>query len=194
MNGKKQNKVMDDEDKDKEVCIVPGINFGRSRSRSRSRSREAELVLLKKQGLGDQVTEQVNELNRRIGGNRVGDALERVEGHGGVDQGNNGDLKLVSLVDNRRLRVSVDDDDAVGRLGGAEDELLVARAELLRAVAVGEEAAGAPEGVGGGGVGANARGHEVEDVVEERVGVDEHEAPVAACQGRHEVEGAAHAD
>ncbi|QHO00440.1 uncharacterized protein DS421_13g406570 [Arachis hypogaea] len=76
---------------------------------------------------------------------------------------------------------------------GAEDELLVARAELLGAVAVGEEAAGAPEGVGGGGVGADAGGHKVEDVVEERVGVDEHEPTVAACKGLHEVQGAPHA-
>lgn len=117
-----------------------------------------------------------------------------MERHGGVDQGDNGNLKLESLVDDGRLALGVDDDDAIGRLGGAEDELLVAGAELLGAVAVGEEAAGAPEGAGGGAEGADCGGHEVEDVVEERVGVDEHEAAVVAGEGGHEVAGTAHAN
>lgn len=129
-----------------------------------------------------------------IGGNRIGNALIDVEGHGGVDQGDDGNLKLESLVDDRRLTLGVDDEDAIGRLGGAEDELLVARAELLGAEAIGEEAAGAPERVGGGAVGAHLLGHEVEDFVEERVGVDEHEAAVVAGEGGHEVAGTAHAN
>ena len=41
-------------------------------------------------------------------------------------------------------------------------------------VAVGEEAADVPEGISRGGVGAHTGGHEVKDVIKERVGVDEH--------------------
>lgn len=154
----------------------------------------SSLALLMKQCFGNQITEQINKLNRIVGGNRISNAVVDIGGHGGVDQCNNGNLKLESLVDNARLAVGVDNDDAIGGLGGTEDELLVAGAELLGAVAVGEEAAGAPEGAGGGGVGANLLGHEVEDVVEERVGVDEHEAGVVAGKGGDEVEGAAHAN
>lgn len=147
-----------------------------------------------KQSFGNQITEEINELNRIVGGNRISNAAVDIEGHGGVDQCNNGNLKLESLVDDGRLAVGVDNDDAIGGLGGAEDELLVAGAELLGTVTVGEEAAGAPEGAGGRGVGANLFGHEVENVVEERVGVDEHEAGVVAGEGGDEVEGAAHAN
>lgn len=154
----------------------------------------AEVVLLEKEGLGEEVAEQVNELYRGVGGDGIGNAAERVEGHVGGDEGDDRDVEAGRLVDDGGLGVGVEDDEAVGGLGGAEDELLVAGAELLGAVAVGEEAAGAPEGAGGGGVGADAGGHEVEDVVEERIGVDEHEAAPAAGQGRHEVEGAPHAD
>jgi len=168
--------------------VIPGINFEISSRSSR------RLALLMKQSFGNQITEEINELNRIVGGNRISNAAVDIEGHGGVDQCNNGNLKLESLVDDGRLAVGVDNDDAIGGLGGAEDELLVAGAELLGTVTVGEEAAGAPEGAGGRGVGANLFGHEVENVVEERVGVDEHEAGVVAGEGGDEVEGAAHAN
>lgn len=133
-------------------------------------------------------------MDRIIGGNRIGNAVIDIERHGGVDQCNDGNVKLESLIDDGRLSFSVDNDNAIGRLGGTEDELLVARAELLRAVAVGKEAAGAPERVGGGAIGADLFGHEVENVVKERVGVDEHEAAVVAGQGGDEVAGTAHAN
>lgn len=166
--------------------MIPKINVEISGS--------SRLALLMKQCFGNQITEQINELNRIVGGNRISNAAVDIEGHGGVDQCNNGNLKLESLVDDGRLAVGVDNDDAIGGLGGAEDEFLVAGAELLGAVTVGEEAAGAPEGAGGDGVGANLLGHEVEDVVEERVGVDEHEAGVVAGEGGDEIECAAHAN
>lgn len=149
--------------------------------------------MLEEQGFGDEVAEEVNELEGGVGGDGVGNAGEGVEGHGGVDEGDDGDVELEGLVEDGGLAVGVDDDDAVGGLGGAEAELLVAGTELLGGVAVGEEAAGAPEGVGGGGVGAEALRHQLEDVVEERVGVDEHEPPLLPCQRRHEVARAPHA-
>lgn len=149
--------------------------------------------MLEEQGFGDEVAEEVNELEGGVGGDGVGNAGEGVEGHGGVDEGDDGDVELEGLVEDGGLAVGVDDDDAVGGLGGAEAELLVAGTELLGGVAVGEEAAGAPEGVGGGGVGAEAPRHQLEDVVEERVGVDEHEPPLLPCQRRHEVARAPHA-
>ena len=49
------------------------------------------------------------------------------------------------LENDRRLALGVKHDEAVRRLRGAEDDLLAAGAQLLRAVRVGEEAAGAPE-------------------------------------------------
>lgn len=79
-------------------------------------------------------------------------------------------------------------------MSGTEAELFVARTELLGTVAVREETTGAPERVGRGAIGANLLGHEFEDFVEERVGVDEHESSVLACEGSHEVAGTAHAN
>lgn len=133
-------------------------------------------------------------MNRRIGGNGISNAFVTMERHARVDESDNGDLKLMSLVDNGRLAVSIENEDAIRGLGGTKAELLVARTELLGTVGIGQEATGAPEGVGGGRVGPNLLGHELEDFVVERVGVDEHEAATLAGEGGHEVARAAHAN
>ncbi|KAL0007800.1 hypothetical protein SO802_009302 [Lithocarpus litseifolius] len=73
----------------------------------------------------------------------------------------------------------------------SEAELLVLRPELLRAPTVGEETTGAPQSVMVRIVEMDLLGHLVEDLVEERVGVDEHEASVVLLRWPHEEEVAA---
>lgn len=60
-------------------------------------------------------------------------------------------------------------------------------------MAVGEEAAGAPESVHGGSVAADLLGHLLEDFVPEGVGVDEHEAGLVLGHGGDELGGVAEA-
>lgn len=151
-------------------------------------------VLGKKEGLGDEIAEEVNELNRIISRNRVRDLVVVVQRNRGINERNNGNAQARGLENDGGLPVGVEDDEAVGGLGRGEAEALVAVAELLWAAAVGEEAAGAPEGRHGGRVATNLLRHQVDYVVEEWVRVDEHEAGVLAGQGRHEVGGAAEGD
>lgn len=133
-------------------------------------------------------------MDRGIDGNGISNAAVSVDGHGRVNESDNWNLEFESLIDDGGLALSVDDDDAIWWLSGTKAELLIARAELLGAVAVGEKATVAPERVGRGAIRANLLGHEFEDFVEERVGVDEHESSVMACEGSDEVAGTAHAN
>lgn len=154
----------------------------------------AEPLLLQQKSLGDQITEQIDELHGIVGRDRVGDSLVNVERHGGVDKGHDGNLKLLGLEDDGRLSLGVEDDDAIGGLRGSEAELLVARTEPLGAETVGEEASGAPEGVLVGVVEADPLGHLLEDLVKERVGVHEQEAGLLPSHGANEGAGAAERD
>ena len=97
-------------------------------------------------------------------------------------------------MDERGLAVGAEHDDAVGRLRRREAEALVAGAELLGAEAVGEGPPGAPEEAQRGAVAAELAGHLLDDLVEMRVGVDDHDAAVAARHGGDELGGAAEAD
>lgn len=155
--------------------------------------RELQVLLLKKKCFGNQITEQIDKLNRRINRNWISNAAKSMEWHGRIDESYDWNLKFESLVNDRRFALSVDNDNAIGGLSGTEAELLVARAKLLGTVAVGEESTGAPERTGRRAVAADFFGHKVKDFIEERVGVDEHEASVLAGEGRDEIEGTTHA-
>lgn len=147
-----------------------------------------------KEGLGDEIAKEVDELDGVVGGDRIGDLVKVVGRHGGVDERDDGNAESMGLEDDGGLAVRVEDDEAIGGLCGAKEELLVARAELLRAAAVGEEATGAPERVEGRGIAANLPGHLLDDVVEEGVGVYEHETAILVGQRRHELGSVAEAD
>ncbi|PON41383.1 hypothetical protein TorRG33x02_338250 [Trema orientale] len=152
------------------------------------------IVVVKKEGLGDEIAEEVNKLEGVIGGDGIGDLREVVQGHSGVDEGDDGNAEAMGLEDDRGLAVRVEDDEAIRGLSGTEAELLVAGAELLGAEAIGEEATGAPERVHGRGVAADLLGHVLDDLVKQWVGVHEHESALLLSQGGDELGGVAEAD
>lgn len=133
-------------------------------------------------------------MNRRINGNGISNAIESMDGHCRIDKSDNWNVKFESFVDDRRFTLSVDNDDAIRWLSGTETKPLVARTKLLRAVTVGEEPTSAPKNVGRRTVTTDFFGHKFEDFIEERVGVDEHEASILTRERRNEVEGTAHAN
>lgn len=179
--------------------LLPSFRLGgRGRGRGRGDAEpvlgSSELLLLEQESLGDHITEEVHELHRVVGRDRVLYLPVALPRHAGVHERHHGDLQLRGLLDDRRLPLGVHDHEAVGRLRGAEADLLVAGAELLGAAAVGEEPARPPQRVAAGGVAPDPPRHLLHDLVEQRVGVDEHEAAALARQGGDEVAGVAEAD
>lgn len=181
----KQNSTINEKENGARQIRIPKINFGIS---------ELQILLLEKQCFGNQITEEIDKLNRGINRNRISNAAESMKRHGRINERHNRNLKFISLVDNRRFTLSINNNDAIRRLGGTKTKPLVTRAKLLRVVTVSEESTSAPERIGRRTIAVNFFGHELEDFVEERVGVDEHEASVLASEGRDEVEGTTHAD
>lgn len=150
------------------------------------------VVLLEKQCFGNQITEKIDKLNRGVNGNGISNAAESMERHSRINKSDNWNVKFESLVNNRRLALSIDNDDAIGRLSGTEAKFLVARSKLLGTVAVGEKSTSTPERIGRGTVASNLFGHKFEDFIEERIGVDEHESTIMASKGRDEIDSTSH--
>lgn len=116
------------------------------------------VLLLEKQCFGNQITEKIDKLNRGVNGNGISNAAESMERHSRINKSDNWNVKFESLVNNRRLALGIDNDDAIGRLSGTEAKFLVARSKLLGTVAVGEKSTSTPERIGRGTVACKLRG------------------------------------
>ncbi|GAA0173771.1 hypothetical protein LIER_27319 [Lithospermum erythrorhizon] len=77
-------------------------------------------LVLRQNGLSNQITKQIHKLGGSIGGDRVSNPLKSIPIDAGIEQGHDGHIQLTSLTDDARLGLSIKDDDAIGGVNSPE--------------------------------------------------------------------------